>query len=261
MARHPADLNSGSPLVAVTATVRTDDGRARIRLNSTYLEILERAGLTPVVIPPFHGDAAAVEAAVDSVLDAVAGLVITGGEDVEPARYGATPGAHLDAVNTARDATEIAAVMGAHERRMPLLAICRGIQILNVAFGGTLIQDLPTECPGPITHDPDRPRDSRTHVVQLVSGSRAAAATDATRLDVNSSHHQAVARVGKNLVVTATAPDGVIEGLETDPLDPWWAVGVQWHPEEFVADHQAPDYGLFAAFAAAVDRATAGLVP
>jgi putative glutamine amidotransferase len=93
--------------------------------------------------------------------------------------------------------------------------------------------------------------------VQLISGSRAAAALAAIKLDVNSSHHQAVASVASRFVVTATAPDGVIEGIETDPLDPWWAVGVQWHPEEFVNDRLAPDHGLFAAFAGAVDRAAA----
>jgi putative glutamine amidotransferase len=255
MARHP--VSSDLPLVAVTATVRTEDGRPRIRLNSAYLEILERAGLTPVVIPPFHGDATAVAAAVDRVLDAVGGLVLTGGEDMEPARYGARASPLLGPVNTARDATEVAAVVSAGERRMPVLAICRGIQVLNAAFGGTLIQDLPSERPGPIAHDPDQPRTSRTHSVQLISGSRAAAALSATKLDVNSSHHQAVAAVASRFVVTATAPDGVIEGIETDPLDPWWAVGVQWHPEEFVNDRLAPDHGLFAAFAGAVDRASA----
>jgi len=252
MARHPLAAPAGGPLVAVSATVRVDDGVPRVRLAASYLAILQRAGLTPVVVAPLTGTDADVAAAIDRILDSAAGLVLSGGEDVAPAAYGATSSPHLGRVNPERDRTELAAVRAARDLRLPTLAICRGIQVLNVALGGTLIQDLPSERPSAIAHDPDRPRDSRTHAVQLVADSRLARAMGVAVLDINSIHHQAIDRVADSLVVTATAADGVVEGVETGRRDPWWVVGVQWHPEEFVTDADAPDHGLIAAFAAAL---------
>ena len=111
----------------------------------------------------------------------------------------------------------------------------------------------------PITHDQDEPRTSRTHSVQVVPGSRVAHALGTTSLVVNSAHHQAVGRLATGFVVTATAPDGVIEAVESDRLDPWWVMAVQWHPEEFVNENTAPDHGLFHAFAAAVERVMAAV--
>jgi putative glutamine amidotransferase len=253
MARHPHVASAGGPLVAVTATVRADDGVARVRLAAAYVEVLARAGLTPVVLPPVMGDEAAIAGAIARVLDAVSGLVLTGGEDVAPDLYGAVPSPRLGRVNRGRDLTELAAARAARDRRLPTLAICRGIQVLNVALGGTLVQDIPSERGGSLAHDPDQPRTARTHAVRVVPDSRLARALGATGLEVNSVHHQAVDRVAEGLVVTATAPDGVVEGIEPPPDDPWWAVAVQWHPEEFVRDGAAPDHRLFAAFARALD--------
>jgi gamma-glutamyl-gamma-aminobutyrate hydrolase PuuD len=255
MARHPHVAPAGGPLVAVTASVRADDGVARVRLAVAYIEVLARAGLTPLVLPPVSGDDAAIDATIARVLDAVSGLVLTGGEDVAPAFYGAVPSPHLGRVNRARDATELAAVRAARDRRLPTLAICRGIQVMNVALGGTLVQDIPSERTGSLAHDPELPRTARSHAVQVVPGSRLAQGLGATSLDVNSVHHQAVDRVASGLVVTATAPDGVIEGIEPPPNDPWWAVAIQWHPEEFVHDEAALDHRLFAAFAAVLEGA------
>ena len=257
MPRHPPAPTAGGPLVAVTATVRTDDDTPRVRLTAAYLSILERAGLTPVVLPPGRGTDADATARVERVLDAVSGLVLTGGEDVAPARYGAAPSPHLGRVSLARDATEIAAVLAARERRVPTLAICRGIQVLNVALGGTLVQDIPSERPAALGHDPEEPRRMRTHPITVAAHSRLARALGATTLTVNSVHHQSVDRVAAPLVVTAEAPDGIVEGVETPLQDPWWAVGVQWHPEEFANDSEALDHGLFAAFAAVLEGITA----
>lgn len=252
MPRHPADQDAEHPIVAVTATIRTDDGVPRVRLPAAYLAVLERAGLVPIVLPPFNGTALEVAAAVGRVLDAVDALVLTGGEDVDPARYGASPGPRLGPTNTARNATEIAAVLAASQRGLPTLAICRGIQVLNVALGGTLIQDIPSERPHALGHDPDAPRDTRTHAVRVVEGSRVARALGATTLQVNSVHHQAIDRLAPGLVLTATAPDGIVEAVESADDDRWWLTGVQWHPEEFVREDHAPDHGLFAALADAI---------
>ena len=258
MGRHP-DLPASHALVAVTASIRNEDGVRRVRLPAAYLEVLERAGLVPIVLAPHSGRADDARAAVERVLEGVDGLVLTGGEDVEPTRYGAAPSPHLGTVNTARDETEIAAVRVARDRRMPTLAICRGIQVLNVTLGGSLIQDIPSERPGALNHDPDASHEQRTHPIELLDGSRTRRALGRSTALVNSVHHQAVDRVAASLVTTAVAPDGVIEGLESADHDPWWVLGVQWHPEEFVRDHAAPDHGLFAAFAAAVAGAPVGV--
>jgi putative glutamine amidotransferase len=248
MARHD-HAPAGGPLVAVTATVRSDDGVPRVRLAASYLRILERAGLTPVIVAPFAGELADVVASLDRVFGAVAGLVLTGGEDVTPSEYGAPAGPHLGRVSAERDRTELAAVRAARDQRVPTLAICRGIQVLNVGLGGTLIQDLPSEQPSAIAHDPDRPRTSRTHSIEVTRDTRVFDALGATTLNVNSVHHQAIARLADSLVVTARAADGVIEAVETSRRDPWWVLGVQWHPEEFADEAAAPDHGLVAEFA------------
>jgi putative glutamine amidotransferase len=233
------------PLVAVSSTLVREPGKTmRVRVNAAYTRALEAAGLTPLVVPPLVdlANAAAVIAAVD-------GLVLTGGEDIDPARYGAPPHRALGAVVAERDATELALVAAARLSATPVLAICRGIQLLNVALGGTLVQDLPSERPSEVSHAPEDARSRRTHVVSVAEGSRLAQAMGAAHITVNSSHHQAVDRVATGLRATGTAPDGVVEGVETAD-DAWWVLGVQWHPEELTDTPEAWDRDLFAAFAA-----------
>lgn len=241
-----------SNLVAISATCAPFHGAERVRLSANYVRSLEGAGLVPVVIPPLTNPSSAEE-----ILGVVGGLLLTGGEDVEPARYGAVPHPALGKTNAARDATEVALLAAARARRVPVLAICRGIQILNVALGGTLVQDLRTERPSGVQHDQphDQPHDhaARTHDVTIAADSRLAAATGATSMAVNSYHHQAVDRVGRGLRVTATSSDGIIEGAEME--DPaWWVLAVQWHPEDLTNDARAWDRGIFRAFADSVGR-------
>src|SRR5581483_11975488 len=151
--RHPGSPMPRPPRIAVTATTRLEGDTRRVRLNAAYATAIERAGAIPLVVPPLASIADA-----GCVLDAVHGLLLTGGEDVEPARYGATPHPKLGETHPQRDATEIALVEGARRRALPTLAICRGIQLLNVALGGSLIQDIPSERPDTIDHDPTTPR-------------------------------------------------------------------------------------------------------
>ncbi|MDQ3950342.1 MAG: gamma-glutamyl-gamma-aminobutyrate hydrolase family protein, partial [Gemmatimonadota bacterium] len=233
---------STTPLVALTATTAAADGIVRVRTNAAYVRALEAAGLVPLVLPPL--DAAHAERA----LDAVSGLVLTGGEDVAPWRYGESPHPELGAVNEARDAWELALTTAARGRGLPTLAICRGIQMLNVALGGTLVQDIPTQCPSALPHAPKGARSTRVHEVHVTPSTRLSEVLGAERLTVNSAHHQSIARVADGLRVTARAPDGIIEGAEWDGND-WWAVGVQWHPEELVETPEPWDRGLFARFA------------
>ena len=187
-------------------------------------------------------------------MDRVDALVLTGGADVNPALYGEAPHSRLGEMSDVRDEWEIALIMAARARNTPVLAICRGAQILNVALGGALYQDLPTERPGDINHDPDISRNTRSHDVEIAGESRLARAVGLTRMRTNSVHHQAISRVAGELRVVATAPDGVIEGVESAEGSDWWCVGVQWHPEDLVADNEQWDRDIFNALAAEVRR-------
>jgi len=229
--------------VAVTASIRPDGDTSRVRLTAAYVTALENAGLIPLIVPPLSSaDAAA------AVLDSVAGLVLTGGEDVDPARYGEKRHEKVRAVNLARDATETALIQEAQARGTPVLAICRGIQILNVALGGTLVQDISSQCNTSIVHDEEGARDSRSHEITIEPGSLIAKAVGAEHVTVNSFHHQSVQRVADGMRVTARSPDGIIEGLESTDED-WWVMAVQWHPEEMTESAEPWDRGLFKAFA------------
>jgi putative glutamine amidotransferase len=229
--------------VAVTASIRPDGDTSRVRLTAAYVTALENAGLIPLIVPPLSSPGAA-----SAVLDSVAGLVLTGGEDVDPARYGEKRHEKVRNVNAARDAAEVALIKEAKDRGTPVLAICRGIQILNVALGGTLVQDISSQCRTNIEHDDEGARDSRSHEISVVPDSLIARAVGAQHLTVNSFHHQAVKSVAEGMRVTARSPDGVIEGIESTDED-WWVMAVQWHPEEMTDAAEPWDRGLFKAFA------------
>lgn len=233
-----------APLIALTSTTKDIGGMMRVRLNEAYVDAVRAAGLTPLILPPID------PAELAPVLDAVQGVVLTGGEDIDPAEYGAEMGPETHVPHRRRDKCELALVRLAHERRLPTLAICRGIQVVNVALGGTLVQDIQSECPTTIDHDRPNDREMRVHDVTIESGSMLGRAIGggAAAISVNSSHHQALARVGEGLRVTARAPDGIVEGAEWTG-DDWWMLAVQWHPEELMRDARDWDRGLFKAFA------------
>jgi putative glutamine amidotransferase len=226
-----------SKIIAVTASRRTDGGRERVALNTAYVRALTRAGLVPLVVPPMLDPAEA-----GTVLDRVQGLVLSGGEDVEPARYNAAPHPKLEETDRARDELELALIAGARARRLPLLAICRGIQILNVALGGTLYQDLESERPSRIDHTDPRSR----HGLRVEPGSVMHRTLGRLETEVNSRHHQAIRDLAPSLRATAWAADDVIEGAEPRDGDLPWTLAVQWHPEDDVED------ALFRSFAQAV---------
>ncbi|HEY7876880.1 MAG TPA: gamma-glutamyl-gamma-aminobutyrate hydrolase family protein [Gemmatimonadaceae bacterium] len=236
---------SQPPRIAITASVRADDaGVRRARLNASYLRAIERAGGVPLIIPPLANIAYA-----EVVIEGSDGLLLTGGEDVDPERYGAPRHPKLEAISPERDATEIALIEAARARAVPTLAICRGLQILNVALGGSLVQDIPSERPSSVDHDPGGARVARVHAIELEPTSQLARALGVTHFTANSFHHQAAARVAVGLRATAWAPDALVEGLEWTGSDGWWAVAAQWHPEELVLGTEpSPDTGLFAEF-------------
>jgi putative glutamine amidotransferase len=180
-----------------------------------------------------------ISTSIDEALAGLDGLMLTGGGDVAPARYGEAAHATVEEAEAGRDLFEIALVTAARRRNLPIFAICRGVQVLNVACGGTLVQDIPSQVPSASPHSFDVPPHepySLAHEIWVESGSLLAALIG-DRMDdhdacaVNSRHHQAVKDVAPGFRVSATAPDGVIEAIE-DPAARF-CLGVQWHPENF----------------------------
>jgi putative glutamine amidotransferase len=238
------------PFVLVTSTTEIIRGVPRVRVNEAYTDALAASGLVPVVLPPIH-PALAV-----TTLGQAAGLVLTGGEDMDPALFGEAAHPAAGTPHAARDAYELALARAAAERRLPTLAICRGIQLLNVALGGTLVQDIPTQRPGHVAHDPEGKRDERVHRVTLDAHSTLAGVVGAATIKTNSSHHQAVDRVAPTLRVTGRSDDGIVEAVE--PADGrWWMIGVQWHPEELTGTPEDWDRRIFDAFAEVVRSSAA----
>ena len=209
-----------------------------LALGLTYPDAIRRAGAIPVVIPPM--DAPAIE----SLLDGLSGLCLSGGPDLHPSAYGAEPHPQLGPTEPHLDAFEIALLRAAEAREMPVLAICRGLQVLNVSRGGTLIQDLPSERPSEVDHRQAQRGSIPTHDVTL-DDSLAAECLGARAARVNSFHHQAVDRLGGGLRAVGWAPDGVVEAIEA--TDRAFTVGVQWHAESMI--HSPEQDRLLAAFA------------
>jgi len=197
-----------------------------------YVKAVALAGGAPILIPLELGTPGW-----RSIYERLDGLLLPGGVDVNPQRYGEKAHPKLGQVNESLDEAELALTGWALEEGMPVLAICRGIQLLNVAAGGTLYQDIASQLPNALRHacsPPEFPRGYRPHAVYVERESRLEAALGATAVQVNSRHHQAIKKVAHSLVVTARAPDGVIEGVEKP--DTPFVVGVQWHPESLAAD-------------------------
>jgi len=212
---------------AIGVTIGYDQRRAgTFLLRQDYVRSVEQAGGLPLVLAPGRaGDAT-------ELLGRLRGLILSGGSDVDPAFYGQERHPSVTQVIRERDEFELALVREALERDLPLLAICRGHQVLNVASGGTLIQDIPFQVSGTVDHDSERERWEATHEVAVIPGTKLSAILGRERVAVNSFHHQAVRELGRSLVVSARSlQDGVIEGIEAP--DRRFAIGVQWHPEGF----------------------------
>jgi putative glutamine amidotransferase len=196
-----------------------------------YARSVALAGGAPVIIPLEQG-----ERAWRCIYERLDGLLFPGGVDVDPAYYGEERHPRLGKVDAPLDQVELVLARWALEEHLPVLAICRGIQLINVAAGGTLYQDIPTQLPGALPHAcsaPTYPREYRAHMVHVEPGSRTATALETVVCKTNSRHHQAVKDVAPGFAVTARAPDGVIEAIEHEEAP--FIVGVQWHPESLAA--------------------------
>jgi putative glutamine amidotransferase len=236
------------PLIGMSARTRMVRSNQKERLNEAvprgYVEGVEGASGLAVVLPNSGDTANAV-----SYLERIDGLLLTGGEDVHPRLFGEPPHPLLDVVDERRDRFEIALLRAARERLMPVFGVCRGIQVMNVALGGDLYQDLPSQAVSEVGHAQKTLEEGPWHEVEVRRGTRLAAILGETRTAVNSYHHQACRRVAEGLSVTATAPDGVVEAFE-DPNHPFF-LAVQWHPEVLEGGAALTSKRLFAAFVAA----------
>jgi putative glutamine amidotransferase len=239
-------MSSSRPLIGITCYVtQARWGAWDLPTALTpfgYVGCVETAGGRPVLLPPMLEG-------IEDTLSVLDGLVLVGGPDIDPALYGASLGPHTTDVRPQRDAAELALLQAALDDDLPMLGICRGIQLLNIAQGGTLVQHLPDV----VGHEGHRtePGHFDVHDVATVPGTRTAAVLG-ERVAVNSAHHQGIAAVGEGLVVSAWADDGSVEALELP--DRVFAIGVLWHPEA------GDDLRLFDALIAAARDARTGRI-
>jgi putative glutamine amidotransferase len=249
---------NGPPLIGLTTSeIRTpeefkpkpegDPPRKDIALGFKYFEAIERAGGIPVIVPPLGADA------IDPLLSRLQGICIAGGPDIDPRSYGGEAHPKLGPTEPELDQFELAVTWAARARCIPILAICRGAQVLNVALGGSLHMHLPDEAGGSVEHrraGSDGP--AARHEIRVDGDSALGRVIGSERVTVNSYHHQAARKLGRGLRAVAHADDGVIEGIEL--AGPDFVVGVQWHAECMEAPEQQ---ALFEAFVDAARRGAA----
>jgi putative glutamine amidotransferase len=198
----------------------------RFYLSRYYSEAVETAGGAPV-----HVSLIPKADYIDAVVAGLDGILLPGSDsDVDPLRYGQQPHPKLGPVHPIKDETDLLLIEAAEKRQLPVLAICFGMQVLNVARGGTLIQDIESQLPDAIKHEQGAPRDRPSHRVSLLEKTRLASIAGDEAAVVNSHHHQAIETLGAHLIATAWSTDGIIEALE-DPRPDRFVVAVQWHPE------------------------------
>jgi putative glutamine amidotransferase len=226
---------SNRPIIGIASQTQESAGelpRCWI-MGQRYVHALTSVGAVPWLIPLLPDDLHTLR----SIYERLDGLFLTGGVDVDPAQYGETRQPYCGRVDSARDQVELLLIRWALEDQKPILGVCRGIQVLNVACGGTLYQDVAAQVPEAIKHDyfPHQGafrRDQLVHEVDLDRQSRLALSCGVERCRVNSMHHQGIKTLGQGLVASALAPDGLIEGIEGK--NGHYLLGVQWHPEELV---------------------------
>lgn len=228
------------PVIGVTASV--SDDRLSFQQKRMYCEAISACGGLPLILPPQEDVSRASQ-----VLSLLNGLLLAGGDDIDPAYYDEKTLPECGLITPIRDTWEMPLCREALRRHLPLLGICRGLQVLNVALGGSLVQDLPSQCPdSPVHHQQTQPPEVATHPVRVDAQSRLARIIGAESLMTNSHHHQAVKRLASGLTATAWAQDGVIEGAEK--MDEPFCVAVQWHPERLWSQPDGlPHRALFAA--------------
>ncbi len=236
------------PVIAINCDLSAES-RRRACLNETYIDSVERAGGIPLLVTHMEEPAD-----VDELLERADGLLLTGGDDIDPARWGEARHSTTDVLDPRRERTDFLLVERADRMKIPILGVCCGMQLLNVHRGGSLLQDIPDLVGAKVTHRLKSPAEA-AHPVDLAPGTRMAQVLGSLQPRVNSAHHQAVNQLGRGLRICGRAPDGVVEALEDEDASRF-LLAVQWHPERIL------DWpGQLALFRALVDAAAARKAP
>lgn len=234
---------SNRPLIGITGLITRyidPPHLPMVSLNQRYVMAVEAAGGAPLIVPPGLD-----ETILAQIFNRLDGVLLSGGGDMDPACYGEAPHPSVYDISPERDRAEMHLARWAVEREKPVMSICRGMQVFNVALGGTLLQDIPSQAPGSLTHMFDTKTVAREHIahtVQIDPGTRLLSLIGADKAEVNSWHHQSLKKIAPALRVTACAPDGIVEAAEIPGHR--FAVSVQWHPE-WLYDRQPEMLRLF----------------
>ncbi len=234
----PCKLNEGgnavNPIIGITSYFAVDKGQKLCSVSYDCIKVIKAAGGLPLILPIVKD-----EKVLDGYVDAIDGLFLTGGEDILPLLYKENPISKVHSISYDRDEFEMSLFKKAYSRGIPILGICRGMQLINVSLGGTLYQDLNTQVINSLGHCPqDSPLDQPYHGVKIEEDSKLYDIFGKADIEVNSLHHQSVKDRGKGLKPSAYSQDGIIEGIESTERD--FVIGVQWHPEKL-----AEKYPLF----------------
>jgi putative glutamine amidotransferase len=217
------------PIIGLTSQFEYSVSRKFNKLNYTYIDAVVKGGGVPIIIPILKNldD-------LDKYLDSVDGIIFTGGEDISPLLFGEDPTKEVDTICYDRDKIELELFKRAYSRGMPILGICRGLQLINVALGGTLYQDINSQLPNSLGHISTYNIEGGYHSIDIINDTILYDILGKEKINVNSQHHQSVKELGKNLRVNALSSDGVIEGIETTTGN--FVLGVQFHPEAMIEE-------------------------
>ena len=217
------------PIIGLTSQFEYSVSRKFNKLNYTYIDAVVKGGGVPIILPILKNldD-------LDKYLDSVDGIIFTGGEDISPLLFGEDPTKEVDTICYDRDKIELELFKRAYSRGMPILGICRGLQLINVALGGTLYQDINSQLPNSLGHISTYSIEGGYHSIDIINDTILYDILGKEKINVNSQHHQSVKELGKNLRVNALSSDGVIEGIETTTGN--FVLGVQFHPEAMIEE-------------------------
>jgi len=247
--KNPPTIGVTAALKEETESIAQKPLRRFVRTDLDYIRGVSEAGGVPVILSPSLSLRAA-----EAFLDGLDGLLLSGGPDLEPGYYGEVPIPELGTTIPEWDALEMTLLRIALEQGMPIFGICRGMQILNVALGGTLYQDVPSQLGADVlNHWQTTPKCQVTHEVEVLDDSYLAKITNRQTVEVNSYHHQGIKGLADVLTVAARCPDGVIEALESRDFSDCWMMGVQWHPEG-MRETESGHRNLFEAHVRAAER-------